>query len=252
MDVDTRGKLNKLHPKKVASKTHILDCEGRMKKLLDQSNIRVKGPGKQQIIHVYHQRQEGGSSASNKEARIKGRLKKTKSLELRRELNDPLSGGLFEAIERSVEETNITRVSKRVTSRGSHVDFLIQVAMKKGIIDVKLVDTLRTSSGNNKEEANSDSLCNRGEAIKVIHTHNLIVSLGNKARLVAIDCTIEIELSFKKPTTTNSRLTWWKKSELPCVILLEGPKFLRHGKTPFKNEASLIICNSIMEGGDGR
>ena len=232
-------------PQKVASKTHILDYEGRMKKLLDQSNIGIKEPGKQQIIHVYHQSQEGGSSASNKEARIKGRLKETKSLKLRRQLNVPLAEGLFEAIERSAEETNITRVSKRVTSRGSHVDFLIQVAMKKGIIDVKLVDRPRTSSGNSKEEVNSDSLCNRGEAVKVIHT--LINPSGE-----AIDCTIGIELSFKNPTITNCSLTWWKRRVLQCVILLEGPKFLRHGKTPFRKEASLIICNSIKEGGDDR
>ena len=65
-------------------------------------------------------------------------------------------GGLFKAID-GLAETNITRVSKRVTSRGSHVDFLIEVAMKKGIIDVKLVDRPRTSSGNSKEEANSES-----------------------------------------------------------------------------------------------
>ena len=138
-------------------------------------------------------------------------------------------------------------MSKGVPSRGSHVDFLIQVAMKKDIIDVKLVDRPRTSSGNSKEEANSNSLGNRGEAVEVIHTLNQVVSFGDKALLVAIECTIGIEFSLKNLTATNSSLTWWKRSELPCVILLEGPKFLKHGKTPFENETSLIICNSIGE-----
>ena len=96
-------------------------------------------------------------------------------------------GGLFEAMERSPEETNITRASKGLPSKGSHVEFFIQVAMKKDITDVKLVDRPRTSSGNNKEEVNSNSLGNRGEAVKVIHTLKLVVSFSDKARLVPID-----------------------------------------------------------------
>ena len=95
------------------------------------------------------------------------------------------------------------------------------------------------------------SLLNEGEAVKVIHTLNLIVSFGDKARLVAIYCTIGIKLCFKNPTITNCSLTWWKRSELPCVIILEGLKFLEHGKTPFRKKESLIICNNIRKGGNG-
>ena len=107
MKMDATGMSLKLNPKKKCSRSHIFDNKNRVKECLSLKDIGFEEADKRDIIHVNNQGQEGCGGAPEEEAWIKC----TK-------LFIPLSGGLFEAVEGSTEETNISTLRTSVTRGG--------------------------------------------------------------------------------------------------------------------------------------
>lgn len=96
----------------------------------------------------------------------------------------------------------VTRVSE--TKWLSLIDFFSEVSMKKGILDVKLVD--RPSIIDHKAENSAD--CSRlgdgAEGLVIVNVSLLIKAFGNKACFVSLSTTISMTFDFKHPFVANN------------------------------------------------
>ena len=78
-------------------------------------------------------------------------------------------------------------VSFRIASRRHHIHLLVKVPVEKHIVDVELQKRLRKSRGNGNKDTHCNCLGYRRETVEVIDTFNLVISLGNKSRLVSVN-----------------------------------------------------------------
>ena len=69
---------------------------------------------------------------------------------------------------------------KRQTWRLLHIHLLLKVAMKKDILNVKLVEIPLISGSKGNKKPNKCHLSNRGKSVEIVHTIGLGISFSNK------------------------------------------------------------------------
>src|SRR6266508_7033241 len=92
---------------------------------------------------------------------------KTSSENNRCEALKPGAGSLLEAIERATETINVT-IRNRVSRGRMHVDLLMQLAMKKSILHIKLRDGPTANRSNSNKGMDSGPMGNRSKGILIV------------------------------------------------------------------------------------
>ena len=85
------------------------------------------------------------------------------------------------------------------TRRLLHINLLCKISMKKGILNVKLMEVPTMSGCQRYKQSNGGQLGNQGKGIKIIHPISLGIPLSNKTGLQPSNGSIGINLHCKTP-----------------------------------------------------
>ena len=89
--------------------------------------------------------------------------------------------------------------------------------MKEGIFDVRLMKKPMKHSGKGQNKADKGDLSNTRKCMAITKAKNLSVSFGNKASLKEINLAVMTNFNSVNPATTNSRLTFGKRYQVPSL-----------------------------------
>jgi hypothetical protein len=142
-----------LYPKEVAKRTQIKHVKLLTKTSLNKGNIVRIISRDEQIIHRQKNKATTTGGCVNKKCRIMLTSNKSSSSDNWGEALKLSIRGLLEAIERTVETTDMA-LGNRVARRWVHVDLLMQLTVKKSILHVKLRDGPTTNRGHHNKSMN--------------------------------------------------------------------------------------------------
>ncbi|CAL1367485.1 unnamed protein product [Linum trigynum] len=129
-----------------------------------------------------------------------------------------VAGSLTKTIDGLVKaaDTGVTRTGKAL--RNFHVNFFLEVTMKKCVVDIQLVKMPSASGSNSNDTANNDELGYWDESVMVINAFDLGEAFRNETSLVALNRPIRVELDLEDPFTLDNLFTRRKESESPGAI----------------------------------
>ena len=107
---------------------------------------------------------------------------------------------MFQTINRLVESTYKVLPLSTKTGWSLHIDFFSKVAMKKGILNVHLVEIPTTNGGNSKKTLKSGELGHGSKSFSIVNTFALGEAFGNKASFVMFNNAIRIILDLGRPS----------------------------------------------------
>jgi hypothetical protein len=112
----------------------------------------------------------------------------------------PSLRGLLEAVERFVQTTHKLG-SSRIDEAGRllAVDLLVKIAMKKGILDVQLMNWLATRGGDDEDDADDCRPSDGAEGLIKINTWLQGKTSNNPAGLVPRESTSGVKLVLEDP-----------------------------------------------------
>ena len=87
-----------------------------------------------------------------------------------------------------------------------HIHLLLNVAMKKSILNIKPVEIPIISGSEGNKKTNICDLRNKGKSVGIVHAIGLSIPLSNKAGFQSSNGSIEINLHCKHPMATNGFL----------------------------------------------
>ena len=79
--------------------------------------------------------------------------------------------------------------------------------MKKGILDIKLVEIQIISGSQGNKKPNICHLSNKGKSVRIVHPIGLGIPFSSKTGFPSGNGSIEINLHYEHPTATNSFLS---------------------------------------------
>jgi hypothetical protein len=126
-----------LNPKKVTKRTQVRHMKLLTKTRLNKGNILIIIPRDEHIINVKKNKGTSTGGSVNEKSMIMLTGSKTSSGGNWSEALKPSMRGLLEVIERT-SETTIMAIRNRVARRWVHLDLLIQLTVKKSVLQVKL------------------------------------------------------------------------------------------------------------------
>ena len=84
-----------------------------------------------------------------------------------------------------------------------YIHLLLKVAMKKDILNIKLVEIPIIIGSQRNKKPNICHLSNRGKSVGIVHTIGLGIPFNNKVGFQPSNGSIGINLHYEYPTTTN-------------------------------------------------
>ena len=78
--------------------------------------------------------------------------------------------------------------------------------MKKGILNIKLMEIPIISGSQGNKKSNKCHLSNRGKSVGIVHAIGLGIPFSNKVGFKPSNGSIEINLHFEHPMSTNDFL----------------------------------------------
>src|SRR6266540_2335432 len=139
---------------------------------------------------------------------------KTSSENNRGEALKPGAGSLLEAIERATETIDLT-IRNRVSRGRVHVDLLMQLAMKKSILHIKLRDGPSANRSNSNKSMDSGPMGNMSKCLLIITPILLLKPTCNKTRFIALNGAIRAGLDFVDPLESDESKRRRKKKKNP-------------------------------------
>src|SRR6266508_3299360 len=176
---------------------------------------------------------------------------KTSSENNRGEALKPGAGSLLEAIERATETTDVT-IRNRVSRGRMHVDLLMQLAMKKGILHIKLRDGPSVNRSNNNKSMDSGPMGNRSKGLLIITPILLLRPTCNKTRFIALNGAIRTDLNFVDPLACDGSSRRRKRNKIPSASALKSSNLLSHSELPLRMGNRITIGGRLRERGGGR
>ena len=125
--------------------------------------------------------------------------------------------------------------------RGKHVYFLGEVTMKKGILDIELIEGPLSDGSKNDQSAYSSHFGDGGKSLLIINAILLSETTGDKTGFVSFYRSIRVSLDFIHPLATNGDFARRKRDKVPSVLLVKGAKLFNHGMFPNRNANGLAI-----------
>ena len=114
---------------------------------------------------------------------------------------------MFQTINRLVELTYKFLPLSAKTWWSLHIDFFSEIPMKKGVLNVHLVEIPTTNRGNSKKTSKSGELGHRSKSFSIVNTFALGEAFGNKAKFVTFNNAIRIILDLVDPSAPNRTMT---------------------------------------------
>lgn len=118
---------------------------------------------------------------------IRRRFLEMEGSEEGRKLGEPLSIGLFKAIQRFQKLANMIRLMWSEARRWSHVNFFFKITMQESIMDVKLNEVPLLGSNCGKKETDYGHFGNTRDCVHKVNAFDLYIAFCNKASLVPFD-----------------------------------------------------------------
>src|SRR6266542_3316882 len=156
---------------------------------------------------------------------------KTSSENNRGEVLKSGAGSLLEAIERVTETTDVT-IRNRVSRGRVHVDLLMQLAMKKSILHIKLRDGPLANRSNSNKSMDSGPMGNRSKGLLIITPILLLKPTCNKTRFIALNGAIRAGLDFVDPLARDGSSRRRKRNKIPSASALKSSNLLSHSELP--------------------
>jgi hypothetical protein len=216
-----------LNLKKVTKKAQVGHVKLLTKMTHNKGNIL-------KIIYVKKNKGTSTGGSVNEKSKIMLTGSKTSSGNNQGEVLKPSMRNLLEAIKRTVKMADMT-IWNRVDRRWVHVDLLMQLTVKKGILHIKIRDSPPMNRGHRNKSMNCGPMGNRSKDLLVVTTIMLLKTMGTKMRFIPLKRAIRVSLDLIDPLARNqnSRRRVWDKSS----------NLLGHSKLPLR------ISNNIMIGG---
>ena len=114
--------------------------------------------------------------------------------------------------------------------------------MKKGILDIKLMDRPVPRVSQSNDCANSSRLDNRAECFIIINTGLLSKTTKNLASLVSFQRAISMKFVLENPFTSDNIGLGRARNKVPSLVVGESSKFLFHGLAPVRIGESITTC----------
>ena len=114
------------------------------------------------------------------------------------------------------------------------VDGLLQVAVKKGVLHIQLVDRPATRGGDAEDDTNRRRLDNGAEGLIVVDAVALSEATDDPVSLVTGKGTIGVEFMLINPLASHNIRARWSRDETPGVVVDEGLVLVRYGSAPLR------------------
>jgi hypothetical protein len=163
--------------------------------------LRSRG-SKDDVINIQQNVGEGITMAQHKQGHIRLRGNKTKAMGMDSEPLVPCSGRLLESIERFMQPADVVRMSQvEKTRRLLTINLLIESAVKKSILDIKLVN--RPGERDSKTEDDTDGiwLDDRTKCLVEVDAGLLRESTNHPTCFIAREATIGTKFMLEDPFT---------------------------------------------------
>src|SRR5581483_3849204 len=121
-----------------------------------------------------------------------------------------------------------------IARRLTHVNSLSEVTMKKGILNIKLMNGPVSGDGDAKNRANSGRFDNRTESVIKVQSGLLGETLSNKTSFVTLKPSIAVKLVAKQPSIANYVSIRGFRNKIPRVVRKDGRHFSIHGDPPMR------------------
>jgi hypothetical protein len=129
------------------------------------------------------------------------------------------------------------------TWRLLHIYIFVKGPIKKGIMDIQLINFPNTRNHNGENQPNSGLLNNMTKSLRIINTFLLIKAFSNQPSFVVLNVATYMTLDLVHPTTTNNIHQMMKRNQRSSVIRTQCLNFIFHSTVLSRIPVSIIICN---------
>jgi hypothetical protein len=152
----------------------------------------------------------------------------------------PSPRNLLKAIKGATNVTNHTLMD-RIPRWWTHIDILMQLIIKKGILHIKLRDEPLPNKSHRKKSVNSGHMSNMSKSLIIITTLLLLKIMSSKTSLIALKRTVRASLNLIHPLTSDRMNTWRTWHKIPCASPLKSSNLLSHRVLPFRMKNCIVI-----------
>ena len=222
-------------PEEVVKIPEICHGELGVKKLGDATKEPGRRGCQNDVVDVEQQVGDVGALFVNKEGRVGGRRSEARPLDEAGEALVPCSGRLLEPIQGLLQETDVVG-SGWVDEAGRllTVDRLVQMAVKKGVLHVQLMDRPGARSGDAEDDPDGGRFDNRAERLVVVDAVPLRKTTNDPPGLMASQRAVSTILVLKDPLAGDDVGTRRARNETPGAIVNERLVFFSHRRAPIR------------------
>jgi hypothetical protein len=160
-------------------------------------------------------------------------LNETELQKVRSKSAVPCTRGLLESINRAVETTYIIWMSGVFETSGlSTNDSFRQRAVKKGIIDIQLMNMPTTWESQWEDCSNCSRFDHRTKSLREVDARALSEPAKDLACLIPLKRTIDVELMLEYPLACHNIGMRWPRNEIPGVVSNQSCILLFHSSVP--------------------
>lgn len=114
------------------------------------------------------------------------------------------------------------------------VHALRKIAVKEGVLDVKLVDWPSSCRGKMKNRADGAGLDHRGEGLMEVDPGTLRESADNPTRLAPFQRAVGMQFVLEEPFTCDDVSIGGTRDQCPCPVGLQRLELILHRRTPLR------------------
>jgi len=144
----------------------------------------------------------------------------------------PDVAALFGAVDSLIEPQDHTFWDLK-TSRGLHIDLLLELAVEVSHLDVHLMDSKVLLDSNGEDSVEGQELDDWGEHLIVIKAFDLSKALGDDVCLILLYLAIWSTFDMENPLTSDYFASFQPWDYIVNPHLLEVPDFIFAGRVPF-------------------
>jgi hypothetical protein len=127
----------------------------------------------------------------------------------------------------------------------SHIYLLLQQAMKKGILHIKLPKRPTASDRKREKKPDGGRLDHWTEGVFIVKAIALSKTASNETRFIALNSPIRVLLHLEDPFRVNDINSWWWRNKSPRLITKKSMILLFHSLSPMRNTHSSLVCAGL-------
>jgi hypothetical protein len=208
-----------LKTKKVTKRTQIRHQKLLTETLLHKGNVLRIVTRDDHVINIKKKKSATTRRSVDKKSRIVVTRLEASIDDNRGKTLKPSPRSLLEAIEGTTQPTNKT-IRHRISWGWLHIDFLSELTIEEGVLDIQLRDRPLTNSCNSKKSPNSSHVSNRSKGLLIINTVLLLETPRHKTSLVALKRAIRASFDLVHPLACDGRNIRRQRNKIPSTSTL--------------------------------